>query len=73
MGLDNNTTFEPSKTHSTLISKLTSKKFDLCFPCPRLMFDGTPVKRKQSVKLVEYVFEEQMAWGEMIVAIAKKA
>ena len=72
-GRDNNTTFEPSKTHFTLISKRTSKKFDLCFPYPRLMFDGTPVKRKKSVKLVGYVFEEQMTWGEMIAAIAKKA
>jgi len=37
------------------------------------MFDGTPVKTRKSVKLVGYVFEEQMAWGEMIAAIAKKA
>ena len=71
-GRDNNTTFEPSKTHFTLISKRTSKKFGLCFPYPRLMFDGTPVKTRKSVKLVGCVFEEQMAWGEMIDAIAKR-
>ena len=42
-GRDSSTTFEPSKTHFTLISKRTSKKFDLCFPHPRTMFDGGPL------------------------------
>ena len=70
---DNNTTFEPSKTHFTLISKRTSKKFDLCFPFPRIMFDGVPVKRKKAVKLVGYTFDEELTWSEMIATKAKKA
>ena len=39
-GHDNKTTFEPSKTHYTLISKKTRSKFNLCFPFERLVFDG---------------------------------
>ena len=62
---DNNTTFEPSKTHFTLISKRTSKKFDLCFPFPRIMFDGVPVKREKAVKLVGYMFDEELTWSEI--------
>jgi hypothetical protein len=70
---DNNTTFEPSKTHFTLISLRTSHKFDLCFPFPRPMFDGIPIKREESVKLVGFTFEKEMSWAKMISANAKKA
>ena len=70
---DNTTTFEPTKTHYTLISRRTTKKFNLCFPFPRLMFDGVLIKRKPAVKLVGYVFDEEMTWGAMIDGMAKKA
>ena len=33
-------------------------QLDLCFPFPRIMFDGVPVKRKKAVKLVGYTFDE---------------
>jgi hypothetical protein len=54
-GEDNKTTFEPTKTHFTLISN----RFNLCFPFPRIMFDGAPNKRKPAVKLVGYLFDEK--------------
>jgi len=72
-GKDNKTTFEPTKTHFSLISNKTSNKFNLCFPYPRIMFDGVPVKRKPAVKLVGYLFDEKMTWSGMIDGIAKKA
>ena len=72
-GADNKTAFAPSKTHFTLISNKTKNKFDLCFPYPRLMFGGVPVKRKPAVKLVGFMFDERMSWAGMIAGIAKKA
>ena len=72
-GEDNMTTFEPSKTHFTLISNRTANRFNLCFPFPRLMFGGALVKRKPAVKLVGYMFDEKMTWSGMIEANAKKA
>ena len=35
----NKTTFEPTKTHFTLISRKSLNKFSFCFPLPRLIFD----------------------------------
>ena len=72
-GADNKTTFEPSKTHFTLMSRRNSKKFSFCFPFPRLMFEGIPIKRKPAVKLVGYTFDEEMTWASMINGIAMKA
>ena len=72
-GANNKTAFAPSKTHFTLISNKTTKKFDLCFPFPRLVFGGVPVKRKPAVKLVGFMFDEKMSWAGMIAGIAKKA
>jgi hypothetical protein len=72
-GEDNKTTFEPSKTHFALISRKSSKKFSFCFPLPRLMFDGVPIKRKPAVKLVGFTFDEEMSWASMIDGIAMKA
>ena len=72
-GHDNKTTFEPSKTHYTLISKKKKNKFNLCFPFERLVFGGALVKRKKAVKLVGYTFDETMSWSTMIGAMAKKA
>ena len=72
-GEDNKTTFEPTKTHFTLISWRNSKKFSFCFPLPRLMFEGVPIKRKPAVKLVGYTFDEEMTWASMIDGIAMKA
>jgi hypothetical protein len=72
-GDDNLTTFEPSKTHYTLISNRTSKKFNMCFPFPRIKFDGALVKRKPACKLVGYLFDEKMSWSGMVSNIATKA
>jgi hypothetical protein len=72
-GEDNKTTFEPTKTHFTLISNKTTNRFNLCFPFPRIVFDGALVKRKPAVKLVGYLFDERMTWSGMISAMAKKA
>ena len=72
-GEDNRTTFEPSKTHFTLISNRTSSCFDLCFPFPRIVFDGALVKRKPAVKLVGYLFDEHLSWAGMIKDVAMKA
>ena len=69
----NKTTFEPTKTHFTLISRRSLNKFSFCFPLPRLVFDGVPIKRKPAVKLVGYTFDEEMTWASMIGAIATKA
>ena len=70
---DNKTTFEPSKTHFTLISNRTSNRFNLSFPFPRIMFGDNPVKRKPEVKLVGFLFDERMTWSGMVAANAKKA
>ena len=72
-GKDNKTSFAPSKTHFTLISNKTQNQFDLCFPFPRIMFGGVPVKRKPAVKLVGYLFDEGLSWSGMIAGIAQKA
>jgi hypothetical protein len=72
-GKDNKTSFAPSKTHFTLISNKTKNQFDLCFPFPRIMFGGVPVKRKPAVKLVGYLFDEKLSWSGMIAGIAQKA
>ena len=50
-GDDNMTTFEPSKTHFTLISDRIANRFNMCFPFPRIVFGGAP---KSAVKLVGY-------------------
>ena len=72
-GDDNMTTFEPSKTHFTLISNRTANRFNMCFLFPRIMFGGAPIKRKPAVELVGYLFDEKMTWSGMIEANAKKA
>jgi hypothetical protein len=72
-GDDNKTTFEPSKTHFTLISNCTANRFNLCFPFPRIVFDGALVERKPAVKLVGYLFDEHLSWAGMIKDVAMKA
>ena len=37
------------------------------------MFDGTPIKREESVKLAGFTFEKEMSWAKMISANAQKA
>ena len=37
------------------------------------MFDDVLIKRKPAVKLVGYIFDEEMTWGAMIDGMVKKA
>ena len=66
---DNHTTFEPSKTHFTLISNRTSHRFDPT----GIIFDGVLIERKSEVKLVGYTFDEHMTWSTMIDKLYRKA
>ena len=66
---DNLTTFEPTKTHFTLMSNRTSHKFDPA----GIVFDGVAIERKPEVKLVGYMFDEHMTWSTMIDKLYKKA
>ena len=72
-GVDNKTAFAPSKAHFTLIPNKTTNKLNLCSPHPRLTFGGIPVKRKNAVKLVGFLFDMMTIWTGMIAGIAKKA
>ena len=67
--LDNNTTFEPTKTHFSLISGKHSKKFDPS----GIVFEGVEIARESQLKLVGYLIDEKLTWGPMIDKLAKKA
>jgi hypothetical protein len=66
---DNKTTFEPTKTHFTLISNRTSHRFDPT----GIMFENVEIERKAEVKLVGYIFDGHMTWSTMLEKLYKKA
>ena len=44
----------------------------ICFPFPRIVFDGALLKRKSAVKRVGCLFDEHLSWAGVIQDIAKK-
>jgi hypothetical protein len=77
-GIDNKTTFEPSKNAMMVVSKRrvpfdpTGIVFDERRP-DKIGVAGIPIKQVSSLKLVGFVFDCKLTWGPMIAAIAKKA
>jgi hypothetical protein len=77
-GIDNKTTFEPSKNDMMVISRRqlpfdpTGIVFDERRP-EKIGIAGIPIRQVTSLKLVGFVFDCKLTWGPMITAIAKKA
>ena len=69
-GADNRTTFEPTKTHSMLLSLKRSARFA---GIGSLRMGGVPLEPVSQMKLVGFVFDSRMTWGPMVEQLAKKA
>jgi hypothetical protein len=67
-GIENRTTFEPTKTHYLLISDKKSLKFD----ASGIVFGDKPVGQVSELKIVGFYFESKMKWGVMVKKLAQK-
>ena len=67
-GEDNKTTFEPKKTSMMLVSQKHTP-FDLT----GIVMDGKAVEQMTQMKLVGFIFDSKMRWGQMIDKVARKA
>ena len=64
-GLGNKTEFEPTKTYSLLIAgkgRGRGIKFDIS----GIEFCDTPVEQVSELKIVGFIFEEEMTWSSMV-------
>jgi hypothetical protein len=70
-GVGNKTDFEPTKTYSLLVTgkgRGRGTKFDIS----GIKFCDTTVEQVKELKIVGYIFEEEMTWGSMVRKLAKK-
>jgi hypothetical protein len=69
-GEDNRTTFEPTKTHSMLVSLKRSDRFK---GLDKIHMGGVVLEQVSQMKLVGFVFDSKLSWGPMVDRLAAKA
>jgi hypothetical protein len=69
-GEDNRTTFEPTKTHSMLVSLKRSDRFK---GLDKIHMGGVVLEQVSQMKLVGFVFDSKLSWGPMVDRLAAKS